>query len=63
MQLWNHYDPLKEWHRWVPHSSTEDQLFKVIRRRHRERFAHETCPYADCDIHPEPFVLASDNPK
>lgn len=63
MKLWDHYSPDKEWTRWVQHSSTEDQLATVIRRRHVEAFAHETCPYADCDIHHEPLVLASDNPN
>jgi len=64
MRLWNHYAPAKEWHRWVQHTSTEDRLFKVIRRQHRERFSHNTCPYSECDQHPEPLVLlASDNRK
>ena len=63
MKLWNRYSPDKAWTRWVDHSSTEDELFKVIRRQHRERFSHNTCPYSGCDQHPEPLVLASDNPK
>jgi len=64
MRLWDRYSPNKEWHRWVDHSSTEDELFKVIRRRHREQYQHQRCPYADCDQHPEPLVLlGSDNRK
>jgi len=67
MRLWDHYDPAKEWHRWVLHSSTEGELFKVIRRRHREQYQHQRCPYPDCDIHPEPLtelpVLAHDMNK
>jgi len=61
MRMWNHYAPAKEWHRWVQYTSTEeDQLAKVIRRSHRERFSHNTCPYSECDQHPEPLVLAHD---
>jgi len=68
MRLWNHYAPAKEWHRWVQHTSTEeDQLAKVIRRHHREQYQHQRCPYPDCDVHAEPLteqpVLASDNPR
>jgi len=67
MRLWNRYSPDKEWHRWVDHSSTEeDQLAKVIRRHHREQYAHNTCPFRGCEIHYEPLtdqplLLASDN--
>jgi len=55
-------DP-RNWELWVVHSTTEDQLATVIRRHHRERFAHETCPYTDCDVHAEPLVLAHDIDK
>lgn len=45
MRLWNHYAPAKEWHRWVQHTSTEeDQLAKVIRRHHREQYQTPTLP-------------------
>jgi len=60
VRLWNHYAPAKEWTKWVAHTSTEDRLSQVIRSRHRERFAHETCPFADCEIHHEPLLLAHD---
>ena len=67
MRIWNHYDPAKEWTRWVQHTSTEDRLSKVIRRHHREQYAHNTCPFRDCEIHYEPLTemaeLGSDNPK
>jgi len=56
MKLWDHYAPLKEWHRWVDHSSTEDQLAKVIQRLHREQYQHQRCPYPDCDQHPQPLT-------
>jgi len=56
MRLWNHYAPAKEWHRWVQHSSTEDRLGILIRRKHREQYAHNTCPFSDCEIHYEPLT-------
>jgi len=65
MRLWNHYAPAKEWTKWVARTSTEDRLSQVIRRKHREQYQHQRCPYPDCDIHAEPLtelpVLASDN--
>jgi len=67
VRLWDRYEPLKEWTRYVQHSSTEDRLALVIRRRHRELYRHQRCPYTGCDQHPEPLtelpLVGSDNRK
>jgi len=60
-------DP-RNWELWIVHSSTEDQLATVVRRAHREQFAHQICPFEECDVHPEPLtalpaLLGSDNRK
>ena len=48
-------DP-RNWEAWVVHSTTEDQLAEVIRRRHAEQYAHTTCPFEDCDVHAQPLT-------
>jgi len=47
---------LRNWEAWIVHSTTEDRLAKVIRRHHREQYAHDTCPFSECEVHPEPLT-------
>lgn len=48
-------DP-RNWELWIVHSSTEDRLSQVIHRAHRELYAHNTCPFSDCDVHATPLI-------
>jgi len=48
---------LRNWEAWIVHSTTEDQLATVIRRHHREQYAHDgTCPFSECEVHATPLT-------
>jgi len=58
---------LRNWEAWIVHSTTEDRLATVIRRHHAEAYAHNTCPFSECDVHATPLTelpaLGSDMDK
>ena len=47
---------LRNWEAWIVHSTTEDQLATVIRRHHAEAYAHNKCPFSECDVHAQPLT-------
>lgn len=50
------------WQVWTTHTSTEAQsIAKVIRRRHREQYQHQRCPYPECSEHPDPDYQGQTN--